>query len=147
MCVARRHREEVLLWWLCLRYVHMSKLAKLYNTQYSLCYTAFPEECSDKPPLHVSTPPHCCFPPNLLTVKTRAAVGRRLPFCEACQGRWGAWSVQSEVLREARCCEHEGADTSVDVLILETPVIFTGHAIMLPAYTWFWKSLVIMDRR
>lgn len=34
--------------------------------------------------------------------------------------------MQSEVLREARCCEHEGADTSVDVLILETPVICHG---------------------
>lgn len=55
----------------------------------------FLRKCSDKPPLHVSTPPHCCIPPNLLTVKTRAGVGPQLPFCEACQGRWGAWSMQS----------------------------------------------------
>lgn len=74
----------------------------------------------------LSTCPHCCIPPSLLTAKTRAAVGQRLPFSEACQGRWGAWSVQSEVLREARCCEHEGQTTSVDVLILEMPVICHG---------------------
>lgn len=94
----------------------------------------------------LSTCPHCCIPPSLLTAKTRAAVGQRLPFSEACQGRWGAWSLQSEVLRGAGCVNMRGRPRLWTCWSWRRQWSVTGHATVSPAYTSFWKSLVIMDR-
>ena len=98
----------------------MSKLAKLYNTQYNFLRNAQMSLLSTCP--HLLT---AVSHPTCLLSKPGQERAHSCPSVRHAKVGEGS-EVCSQVLREARCCEHEGQTTSVDVLILETPAICHG---------------------